>query len=73
MKFQAFLVRKECAEAIQTNFKSRLPATEDEELDASTELEKEEISKDEECNGNGVHNSMFEQYSNAECNFKCSS
>ena len=38
MKFQAFLARKGCAELIQTNFKSKLPTLEDEELDASTKL-----------------------------------
>ena len=31
---------KGCAEVIQPNFKSKLPAMEDEELDASTKLEK---------------------------------
>ena len=40
VKFQAFLVMKGCAEVIQTNFKSKLPAMEDEELDASPELGK---------------------------------
>ena len=36
VKFQACLVMKRCTEAIQTNFKSKLPTMEDEELDAST-------------------------------------
>ena len=40
MKLKAFLEMKGCTEVIQTNFKSKLPATEDEELDASTELGK---------------------------------
>ena len=40
VKFQAFLAMRGCAEAIQTNFKSKLPVTEDEELDVSTELGK---------------------------------
>ena len=40
LKFQAFLVTKECAEAIQTNFKWNLPATKNEELYASTKLGK---------------------------------
>ena len=40
VKFQEFLAMKGCAEAIQTNFKSKLPATEDEELDTNTELGK---------------------------------
>ena len=40
VKFQAFLAMKGCAKAIQTNFKSKLPATEDEELDGSAELGK---------------------------------
>ena len=40
VKFQAFLVMKGCTEAIQTNFKSKLPAMEDEVLDVSTELGK---------------------------------
>ena len=35
-----FIVTKGCAEVIQTNFKSKLPAMEDEELDASTKLGK---------------------------------
>ena len=30
---------KGCAEAIQTNFKSKLPVAEDEELESSTEME----------------------------------
>ena len=41
VKFQAFLATKRCAEVIQTNFKSEFPATEDEELDVSTKIEKE--------------------------------
>ena len=40
MKSLAFLAMKECAGVIQINFKSKLPATKDEELDASTELGK---------------------------------
>ena len=40
VNFQTFLVMKGRAEAIQTNFKSKLTAMEDEELDASTELGK---------------------------------
>ena len=40
VKFQAFLVIKGCTEMIQTNLKSRLHATENEELDATTELRK---------------------------------
>ena len=40
VKFQAFLATKGCAEAIQTNFKSKLPAIEDKELDASIQLGK---------------------------------
>ena len=40
MKFQAFLEMKGCAEVIQTNFKSKLPTMEDEELDACTKLGK---------------------------------
>ena len=40
VKFQAFLAMMGCTEAIQTNFKSKLPAVEDEKLDASTELRK---------------------------------
>ena len=40
MKFRAFLATKGCAEVIQTNFKSKLPATEDGELDANIELGK---------------------------------
>ena len=43
VKFQAFLAMKGCTEAIQTNFKSKLPARKDKELDASTELEKAKI------------------------------
>ena len=39
-KFQAFLVINGYAEVIQTNFKSKLPTTDDEELDASTKLGK---------------------------------
>ena len=35
---QAFLAIKGFADVIQTNFKSKLPAVEDKELDASTEL-----------------------------------
>ena len=38
VKFQAFLAMKGCTEVIQTNFKSKLPATENELLDASTDL-----------------------------------
>ena len=38
VKFQAFLATKGCTEAIQTNFKSKWPTTEDEEFDASTKL-----------------------------------
>ena len=40
VKFQEFLVTKGCAEATQINFKSKLPAREDEELNAGTELGK---------------------------------
>ena len=40
VKFQAFLAMKVCAEVIQNSFKSKLSATEDEELNASTELGK---------------------------------
>ena len=40
MKLQTFLLMKECAEAIQTYFTSKLPAMEDEELDANAELGK---------------------------------
>ena len=40
VKFKAFLGTKGCAEAIKTNFKSKLPTMEDEELDASTKLRK---------------------------------
>ena len=43
VKFHAFLATKGCAEVIQTNFKSKLPATEDEKLDARPELEKLKI------------------------------
>ena len=39
-KFQAFLALKKCTEVIQTNFNSKLPVMEDEELDASTKLAK---------------------------------
>ena len=61
VKFQAFLAMKRCTEAIQTNFKSKMPAMEDEELNVSTELgNAREISKDKECNGDGIHNPMFE-------------
>ena len=40
MKFQEFLVTKECDEVIKTKFKSKLPMTKDEELDAGTKLGK---------------------------------
>ena len=40
VKFQAFLAMKGCAEVDQTNFKSKLPAMEGEELDARTKLGK---------------------------------
>ena len=40
VKFQAFLVTKGCAKGIQINVKSKLPAMENEELDASTKLGK---------------------------------
>ena len=46
VKFEAYLATKGCAEVIQTNFKSKLPTTEDEELDASIKLWKaKEIAK----------------------------
>ena len=69
MKFQAFLARKECAEVIQTDFKSKLPAMEDEELDASTELEKaKKLAK--------MKNAMVMKYATQclsdTCNFQCS-
>ena len=40
MKFQAYFTTKGYAEAIQTNFKSKLPTTEDEELDISINIGK---------------------------------
>ena len=40
IKFQAFLATKGCSEVIQTNFMSKLLATKDKELDASTRLGK---------------------------------
>ena len=36
---------KGCTEVIQTNFKSKLPAKEDEQLDVSTKLWKEKLMK----------------------------
>ena len=61
VKFQAFLATKGCAKAIETNFKSKLPSTEDEELNASIKLGKlNKISKDEECNGDDICKTMFE-------------
>ena len=42
---------------------------EDKELDASTKLEKvKKLAKNEKCDGDGTHDSMFEQYGNVECN-----
>ena len=43
VKFKAFLATKGCTEAIQTNFKSKLPIKESEELDASAKLGKAKI------------------------------
>ena len=73
VKFQAFLARKGCAEVIQTYFKSKLPFMEDEELDAGTKLINKEISKDEECDGNGICHSMFEWHGHSEHDFYHSS
>ena len=40
MKFHTFLETKGCAEVIQSIFKSKLPTTEEKELDASTKHRK---------------------------------
>ena len=43
---------------------------EDEELDASTELEKVKILAEMKCNGNGICDPMFEQCGHAEHYFQ---
>ena len=62
---------KACTEAIQTNLKSKLPATEDEAMDSSTKLKKKskEINKKEEWDGNGIHDLIFEQNHDVEHKF----
>ena len=42
VKFQAYLATKGYTEAVQTNFKSKLPATEDQKLDVSINIGKKE-------------------------------
>ena len=70
VKFQAFLAIKGCTEVIQTNFKSKLPAMEDEELDVSTELGKaKKLAKMKNAMAIIICTKMFEGYSHAECNF----
>ena len=69
IKFKPILATKECTEVIQTNFESKLPTIEDEELNTSTMLRKpKKFAKMKKCNGDIIHDSMLEQCDNADCN-----
>ena len=63
VKFQEFLATK----VIQTNFRSKLPTTDDEELDASTKLGKAEKLLKIKIAMEWLCDSMFEQHGTVEC------